>query len=146
MKYSSNQINSMTWQQWNETMAKELTAAGFKGRDYIDGRWQECGPVVAGNEPRFFISSVITDVDRLNYLKELGLIDNGRCPMCGGKIVGTPGRYTNRFDKNFTHQICQNCVQSRGGLKKTSSNNSSQSSGCMVTLMVIAISVISIFL
>lgn len=144
MKYTSNQINSMTWQQWNEVMAKELTAAGFKGRNFIDGRWQDYGPVTAGDEPKYFISSVVTDVDRLNYLKELGLIDNGRCPMCGGKIVGTPGRYTNRLDRSYTHQICQNCVQTRGGLRKTPSNNNSQSSGCMVTLTIFIISVLGL--
>lgn len=141
MKYTSDQINNMTWQQWNETMAKELTAAGFKGRDFIDGKWQDSGPVTAGDEPKYFLSSAITNVDRLNYLKELGLIDNGRCPMCGGRIEGTPGRYTNRLDKNYTHQICQNCVSSRGGLRDIS-----QSSGCMITLVFLIISTLGLFL
>ena len=30
MKYTSQQINRLFWQEWNELMAKELNDAGFK--------------------------------------------------------------------------------------------------------------------
>ena len=141
MKYSSYQINNMSWQEWNETMAKELTAAGFKGRELVDGKWQDMGPVKADFEPEFFISSNVGNVDRLNYLKELGLINNGRCPMCGKKIDGTPGRYTNRFNPDYHYQICQNCAGTRGGLKR----QASQSGGCMFVFMFIFVSILTAF-
>ena len=139
MKYSSNQINNMSWKEWNETMARELTAAGFKGRDLVDGRWQDIGPVKADFEPKFFISSAVNNVDRLNYLKELGLIDNGRCPMCGNKIGDNPGRYTNRFEPDYHYQICQNCAGTKGGLKR----QPSQSGGCMLVFMLLFVVIIT---
>ena len=30
MKYTSSQINAMSWKEWTETMAKELNDAGFR--------------------------------------------------------------------------------------------------------------------
>ena len=40
-KYTSQQINSLSWQEWNELMAKELNAAGFKTEEFSDGQWKK---------------------------------------------------------------------------------------------------------
>ena len=123
MKYTSQQINCLSWQEWNELMAKELNNAGFKSR------W---GDYDADDEPSLFIHGM--GEKEVAYLKELGLLNNGRCPQCGNVITGNPGRFTSGYNPNLHFQICQNCV-SRG--KRTSVNPANNAGGCMVALLMI---------
>lgn len=138
MKYSSSQIRSMSWQQWNETMANELNSAGFKARGYNPElhKWQDnYKEYDAGDEPKLFILGVVDGTREINHLKSVGLLNNGRCPMCGGPINGSPARFTSGFDSNMHFQICQSCCNHG---KKTSVNPANnQGSGCMVALLMI---------
>ena len=94
-------------------MEKELNEAGFsrvlKGVTI---------PFKANIEyPSSFILGQVTSVQAIEHLKTIGLLNNGRCPMCGGSFHKNPGRYTSGFDHNLHFQICQNCVRSRGRIK-----------------------------
>ena len=132
MKYSSQQINNMSWQEWNEVMADELNKAGFVSRPGT--QWEH--PHEAGDEPEMFILGEVSEKNEINYLKTLGLLNNGRCPMCGNPIVGNPGRFTSGYDYDCHFQICQNCVN-RG--KRISVNPANTSSGCIVALLLFPI-------
>ncbi|MCH5308366.1 MAG: hypothetical protein J1E58_00790 [Prevotella sp.] len=132
MKYTTEEIGKMSWQQWNEVMAKELNDGGFKAKEFNKevGRWTKTGQYSAGNEPKLFVLGTIEDSCAISYLKKLGLLNNGRCPMCGASIYGNPGRFTSGYDPDYHFQICQNCVNTRGGMRRHSS------SGCIIALLL----------
>ena len=114
MKYSTSQICQMTWQEWNETMAKELNYAGFKARGFNEqiGRWLDnYTKYEAGSDPDTFILGEVSGTREIDYLKRLGLLNNGRCPMCGRPIYGNPARFTSGFDPTMNFQICQSCCE-----------------------------------
>ena len=137
MKYTKEQVNQMSWQEWNETMARELTFAGFRNTKHTDNGYEEV-PISANFEPKYFVSSELNNADRIEYLKDIGLLNNGRCPICGGIIADKPGKYTNRFDKAINYQICHNCTVTRGGYRNASKSKNS-SSGCMVVIVALFI-------
>lgn len=55
MKYTSEQINKMSWQEWNETMAEELNRKGFKAKEFNsdEHRWTKTGKYVAGDDQNY---------------------------------------------------------------------------------------------
>ena len=134
MKYTAKEIREMSWQQWNDTMAKELNLKGFKAKEFNKevGRWTKTGKYSAGDEPELFVLGTIDDSHAISYLKDIGLLNNGRCPMCGTPIYGNPGRFTSGYNPDYNFQICQNCVSTHGGTRK----NPVQSGGCVVALLL----------
>jgi len=133
MKYSSQEINRLSWQEWNELMAKELNDAGFR-REYSYAGETHTSPIETDDEPSLFIHEF--GEKEINHLKSIGLLNNGRCPQCGRPINGNPGRFTSGFNHNLHFQICQNCV-SRG--RRTSVNPANKSQGCMIALLLLPI-------
>ena len=85
MKYTSSQINAMSWKEWTETMAKELNDAGFRtnGVKILDDGTLEKGlvPFSVNGEPKYFLLGSVDKAEESEYLKSLGLLNNGRCPM-----------------------------------------------------------------
>lgn len=137
MKYTSTEVNRMSWSNWNETMAKELNAAGFKARglNMELGKWEDNYEPYSSDpsSPQSFIMGPVRGAKELDYLKSIGLLNNGRCPMCGQPIVGKPGRFTSGFDYDVHFQICQNCAHQG---KKTSINPANNK-GCMMALILL---------
>lgn len=122
-KYSSEDIFNMTWHEWNTTMAKELNKAGFLGYGFNPSTHKfekNQAPYCADpNSPSSFILGAVDTAPEIDYLKKIGLLNNHRCPMCGRRIHGDPGRFTSGFDYNVHFQICQECV-SHGNKKSFS--------------------------
>lgn len=79
-----------------------------------------------------FFMGGIRDSKALEYLKSIGLVDNGRCPICGNMMEDNPGRFTSGYDSSFHFQICQSCA--RHG--KRTSVNPANNSGCMLALLL----------
>ena len=136
MKYTSSQINAMSWKEWTETMAKELNDAGFRtnGVKILDDGTLEKGlvPFSVNGEPKYFLLGSVDKAEEIEYLKSLGLLNNGRCPMCGEKIIGNPGRFTSGYDSNYHFQVCQNCVRNGNRTYVNPANNQ----GCMIALVL----------
>lgn len=140
MKYTSSQVNQMTWLEWNDTMAKELNEAGFKnqvGQRFNSeiGKWEDKLIPYQADPSRLkgFILGAVDGLEEINYLKQIGLLNNGRCPMCGNTINDNPGRFTSGFDGNTHFQICQNCVHHG---RKISINHT-HNSGCILALILL---------
>ena len=136
MKYTSSEINQMSWSQWNDAMARELNNAGFKARGYNDkiGKWEDNYTAYEAdpNEPKLFILGTVDGAKEINYLKEIGLLNNGRCPMCGKPIYGTPGRFTSGFDRDCHFQICQECAKHG----RRTSVNPANNTGCLLAFVL----------
>lgn len=139
MKYTSEQINAMSWREWAETMAKELNEAGFQYRG-IGNKLEPYSVGKAEDGPKLFLLGSVENSEEITYLKNIGLLNNGRCPMCGNKIIGASGRFTSGFDSNYHFQVCQSCVNKR---KRVSINSSNQ--GCIVALLLMPLSIVNIF-
>lgn len=137
MKYTTEQVRQMSWAEWNDTMAKELNEAGFRARGFNPeiGRWEDNRePYKAdSSDPKIFILGIVEGAAEYEYLKRVGLLNNGRCPMCGEPIYGNPGRFTFGDDHNAHFQICQNCVN-KG---RRTSINPANNSGCMLAIILL---------
>ncbi|MDE5810847.1 MAG: hypothetical protein K2H61_00895 [Muribaculaceae bacterium] len=136
MNYTKEQIKNMTWPEWNEAMAKELNEAGFRTRGFNSetGRWESNRDLYKPHptDPETFILGQVEGANEINYLKNKGLLNNGRCPMCGGPINGIPARFTSGYDQNVHFQICQKCCN-KG---RRTSLNPDNNTGCMLALIL----------
>ena len=81
MKYTSNYINGLSFKAYLELMAKELNENGFRNYDgseyYVDA-----DPLFM----RLFMMGPVYDPKAMSFLKEQGLLENGRCPNCGAPM------------------------------------------------------------
>lgn len=136
MKYTSQQINRFTWQEWNNIMYSELNNAGFNlsfmSNDLIARDINE--------DPRGFILEL--KEKEITYLKDIGLLNNGRCPMCGKPIYENPGRFTSGYNYNLHFQICQNCV-SKG---KRTTISPANNTGCLIAILLFPIYLIRVLI
>jgi len=137
MKYTSYQIRQMSWAEWNATMANELNSAGFRCRGFNEEtrKWENNRDLYRADssDPKIFILGTVDGAKEYEYLKSIGLLNNGRCPMCGGSIDGNPARFTSGYDHNAHFQICQSCCN-RG---RKRSLNHANNSGCIIALLVL---------
>lgn len=140
MKYSTEKINSMSYQEWMETIAKELNEAGFKGEGYnaTMGRFMKNVAPYEVNDVSTFFMGAINDSSAMDYLKSIGLVNNGRCPMCGAVIKGTPSRFMDGMNPNLNFQICSSC----GKEGKRISINPANNSGCMLAFVLLPLNII----
>lgn len=137
MTYSRTQVRMMTWPEWNDDLAKSLNDAGFRTRGFNAdaGRWEPNRDLYKANpdDPKLFILGQVDGAAEYNHLKSVGLLNNGRCPMCGGPIDGIPARFTSGYDLNAHFQICQNCC-SKG---RRASINPTNNTRCLVALLLL---------
>lgn len=131
MKYSSEELNAMSYLEWMETIANELNEAGFRGPGYSEVKKRfvnHISPYKVRDVDYFFMGS-INDSEAMDYLKSIGLVNNGRCPMCGDPIKGTPSRFTSGMNADLNFHICSSC---RKGGQSMSVNHAG--TGCIVAL------------
>ena len=91
-------------------MAKELNDAGFKDFGYDPNAGQcrrNAVPYKVYSIHTFF--EAMRDFEAIDYLKSIGLLNDKRCPLCGGPIKGTPSRYTHGLEPRLTYYICSSC-------------------------------------
>lgn len=133
MKYTKEDVLGMSWQNWNETMAKELNDKGFTCN------WgREPRPYQGNINPKdFILGEVGSDRrDEIEYLKSLGLLNNGRCPLCGKPIVSNLGRFTSGFDSSIYFDICNDCAGAKGRGKVSTLDSLYLNGGCLTTLLL----------
>ena len=80
-----------------------------------------------------FFMGAINDANAMDYLKSIGLVNNGRCPMCGAAIKGTPSKFTDGMNPNLNFQICSSCRREGQRMNKT---------GCMLAIVLFPWSII----
>lgn len=143
MKYSSYEVKSMSWHEWNKTMAKELNTAGFRAKGFNSklGKWQDNYCLYeATTDPSDFILGEVDGTKEINYLKSIGLLNNGRCPFCGKQITGSPARFTSGKDHNMHFQICKSCCD----IGMSTSFQTPNNTGCLLAIVMLPIQLIKI--
>lgn len=93
----------MSQSQYQQVICDELNAAGFK--EEFDGERSEYYP-----SESTFGGSIAFDVQAVDYLKRLGLVDNGKCPMCGVKEDELDRRLEN-MESGATYHVCNSCYK-----------------------------------
>ncbi|MDE5782854.1 MAG: hypothetical protein K2G91_08285 [Prevotella sp.] len=102
-KYSREQVKAMSQTEYESLICKELNEAGFKQK--YDGELCEYEP-----DESTFGGGIVFDVRAVDYLKRLGLVDNGKCPMCGVK-EDELDRRLEHMKSGATYHVCNSCYK-----------------------------------
>lgn len=101
-KYTREQVKTMTRYEYELAISKELNDAGF--RREFQGEKVEYEPYGAID------SAIVFDSKAVDYLKDIGLIDNGKCPMCSQKEDELEYRLQNQRSR-ATYHVCKSCYK-----------------------------------
>lgn len=102
-KYTREHVKAMTPDQYESTICKELNDAGF--RQEFNGELSEYQP-----DESTFGGAIIFDNKAVDYLKSIGLIDNGKCPMCSVKEDELEYRLQSPHS-GATYHVCRSCYK-----------------------------------
>jgi hypothetical protein len=116
-------------------ICKELNEAGYKIKRTIGGE-----PIYEEYKPHedIVIVDVIKDTAALEFLKDIGLLDNGKCPQCGNSM-NNKYTFTSGFSPYGSYHICKSCFD-RGSSFQKSINGQKGNSGCLFFMLIFAIS------
>lgn len=134
MKYSRNDLDNLMYKDYSLLIAEELNNNGFKDDD---GKEYEVGTNVHGDFvsdfSRGFILS-IKDPKAIDFLKQVGLLNNGRCPLTGLMLSpATTMTYTSEYGSNIRYDINKKWLDYTKEKKNW---------GCFVSLAVLVIAII----
>lgn len=134
MKYSRNDLDNLMYKDYILLIAEELNNNGFKDDD---GKEYEVGTNVHGDFvsdfSRGFILS-IKDPKAIDFLKQVGLLNNGRCPLTGLMLSpATTMTYTSEYGSNIRYDINKKWLDYTKEKKNW---------GCFVSLAVLVIAII----
>lgn len=117
-------INSLNWCEYNKLMIKEFTKENIPCYIGIGGdtKWY-----FSENAPYPVINSV-TRQSQVDLLEKKGLVNNGRCPQCGGLIDKNIYTYEHSM-YHYKYFICKNCY-------KEGRSYTNPHGGCLVTLLL----------
>lgn len=106
MKYSEEQLSELKYKDYILLMAKELNDNGYtddNGKPYSVST-NVHGDFVSDFSIGFVLS--LKDPKAVDFLKEIGLLNNGRCPLTGLLISNGCRRiYTSENSKSITFEI-----------------------------------------
>ena len=146
MKYTSDYINSLSFQEYIKLMATELNSNGFKGHGGREYPTFEDDPVMR----RLFMMGPTNDPKAMAFLKEKGLIDNGRCPSCGAPMSVYKYTWSDRRNPSRKYYLCYGCYKNHGkgdghnmdGCPSGAPTLSNSGSGCMISLLLMPVYIV----
>ena len=134
MKYSRNDLDNLMYKDYILLIAEELNKNGFKESN---GKLYEVTTNVHGgfvsDFSRGFILS-IKDQKAIDFLKQVGLLNNGRCPLTGLMLSpATTMTYTSEYGSNIQYDINKKWLEYTKEKKNW---------GCFLSLAVLVIAII----
>lgn len=119
MIYFPIEVNSWSFEQYMRVLAKELDDHGFQPDVFSSYTHMLENLIKAKKFLGHTHNSAISIAQQMDYpamkfAKEIGLINNGRCPLCGAVAVGTC-EWAGRDDPRRVLKICRGCMQTHGG-------------------------------
>lgn len=103
MKYTREQVKAMTQNEYESAICKELNDAGF--RQEYNGEQLEYYP-----DESTFGGGIVFDSEAVTYLKRIGLVDNGKCPMCSEREDDLNYKLQNQRSGAVYH-VCKSCYK-----------------------------------
>ena len=113
-KYSTRSINSLSVIEWNNLIIKELNSKNIKSTSPDEGKDTEGLKAIYKDEIfvpiQYSTKKDLSKLDKeeIDNLKQLGLLNNSRCPYCGNEINNNPIDYRNK-SKDLSYHICSKC-------------------------------------
>lgn len=102
-KYTREQVKAMTQNEYESAICKELNDAGF--RQEFHDKQLEYEP-----DGSTFGGAIVFDLEAVNYLKHVGLLDNGKCPMCSVREDDLMYKLQNQHSGAIYH-VCKSCYK-----------------------------------
>lgn len=111
VKYTAEQIRDISTTDWMELMVRELNENGFR-KQSLDPETgcMNVRPYCVVGDLRTFILNEVDSYDEINFLGEIGLINNGRCSLCGRPLRRTPKIFKSSDGLRFDFDVCNECV------------------------------------
>lgn len=103
MKYTREQVKAMTQNEYESAICKELNDAGF--RQEYNGEQLEYYP-----DESTFGGGIVFDSEAVTYLKRIGLVDNGKCPMCSEREDDLNYKLQNQ-QSGAVYHVCKSCYK-----------------------------------
>ena len=129
MKYTREQVKAMTQEEYESTLCNELNAAGF--RSEFHGEYHEYQP-----DESTFGGAIVFDPKAVDYLKQIGLLDNGKCPMCSVREDDLQYKLQNQTSGAIYH-VCKSCYK-----QYAQQERAKRGCGCCLGIIVIVILII----
>lgn len=134
MQYSRNDLDNLLYKDYILLIAKELNENGFRD---AQGKEHEVSTNVHGDFvsdfSRGFVLS-INDPKAIEFLKQVGLLNNGRCPLTGLMLSpATTMTYTSEYGSNIQYDINKKWLDYTKEKKNW---------GCFISLAVLVIAII----
>lgn len=129
MKYTRDQVKAMSQAEYEYIICKELNSAGF--RSEFRGERHEYQP-----DYSTFGGSIVFDQKAVNYLKHIGLIDNGKCPMCSVREDDLAYKLQNSQSGALYH-VCKKCYKRYSRQEQTKRGLGCCLGGIIVIILVI---------
>lgn len=104
MKYTRSSVRAMNPDEYRMALCNELNSAGF--REHFNGDAFEYEP-----DEFIFSGNIENDPKAVDYLKSIGLLDNGKCPFCCER---EDGLYVLQNLRNgVSVHVCEHCYKER---------------------------------
>lgn len=103
MKYSREQVKAMTPEEYESVICKELNDAGFRKKFFSQKIEYKPSEFTFGG-------SIVLDPEAVYYLKRVGLVDNGKCPMCSVKEDDLLYKLQNQ-QNGVSYHVCKACYK-----------------------------------
>lgn len=135
MKYSRDDIDNLMYKDYILLIAEELNRNGFKddnGEEYKVST-NVYGDFVSDFSRAFILS--MKDPKAIDFLKQVGLFNNGRCPLTGLMLSpATKMTYTSEYSSSIQYDINKKWLDYTKEKKNW---------GCFVSLAVLVIAIIA---
>lgn len=135
MKYSRSSLDYLMYKDYILLIAEELNNCGFKdahGKEY-EVTTNVHGDFVSDFSRDFILS--IKDPKAIDFLKQIGLLNNGRCPLTGLMISSvTKMTYTSGYGPNIQFDINKKWLDYIKEKKNW---------GCLISLAILIIALIA---
>lgn len=122
-KINYQEIKDLGYYSFIEMMTNKLNKTGIKPRDYHKFLFNDRDPDSS------FMGGICTSFPAIEYLKNIGLLNNGICPMCGKRPIDHKYIFTSGFNRDINFHICKGCYNEGLGI---SVNPISDKGGCYI--------------
>jgi len=119
----------MTQDEYESAICKELNDAGFKQE--FHGELSEYYP-----DESTFGGAIVFDPEAVNHLKHVGLLDNGKCPMCSIREDDLMYKLQNQ-QSGAVYHVCKSCYKQYAQQERTK-----RGLGCCLSILIIIVLII----
>lgn len=133
MKYDKEYVSKMVFKDYIELIVKELNENGFVNA--ANAPYKLGTDIYGGWLWRSYscFMTTVSDAKAVDYLKSIGLLNNGRCPLTGLMLSNQDYTYESKLNSSINFQV------NKEWIKLTGNNYNIGCIGALVLLVVLLI-------